>query len=72
MDYYGELPSYCKGLEKGPVDGLKMLSKMMGFFKSQCKHKIHSFSVYQSPQFGTRTGKVHNVSKVKSLALKNK
>lgn len=31
---------------------------------------MHSLSVYRMPQFGTKTGKVYNVSNMKSWALK--
>lgn len=64
MGYTGELPPYCKGLEK------KNYQRRWVFFNSHCKHKTHSLSVCQSLQVGTRTGKVHNVSNKKSLALK--
>lgn len=48
MNYYGELPSYCKGLRKCPVDGLENIKDDV-FFNSQCKHKMHSLFAYQSP-----------------------
>lgn len=51
MDYYGALPSYFKGLEKCPVGGLKNVTEDDDFFfNSQCEGKMHSLSVYQSPQ----------------------
>lgn len=33
MGYYGELPSYCKGLEKSPVGSLKNVTKDASIFK---------------------------------------
>jgi len=33
MGYYGELPSYCKGLDKSPVGSLKNVTKDASIFK---------------------------------------
>lgn len=50
LDYDRELPSYLKGLEKCPVGSSKNLIKDGIFLNSQCKSKMHSVSVYQSPE----------------------
>lgn len=40
MGYYGELPSYCKGLEKSPVGGLKNVIKMMIFWTGNANTNV--------------------------------
>lgn len=72
MNYYGELPSYCKGLRKCPVDGLEK-SKMMVFLTANANTKCTACLLVclSKSQFAIIAGKVHNISNMKSPPLKN-
>lgn len=71
MNYYGELPSYCKGLRKCPVDGLEK-SKMMVFLTANANTKCTACLLVclSKSQFAIIAGKVHNISNMKSPPLK--
>lgn len=72
MGYYGELPSYCKGLDKSPVGSLKNVTKDASIFKQLMQTQDTQLLFIKVHNLAPGQEKVYKVSNKKPLALKNK